>query len=194
MLKKAVRKMLKKIKIAGFATLLALSLTACQTADQSYKAGYDQLLLQTVYDKIKITGRIGLISKAQKTSLRFVLEKDKNLKTLHLLSPIGHTLASLFITDNFVRLKSSDGQIDGTSLKDVLYEASGISLPDDNILALIMGALDEVTLDKKGYPLKAQVGDFFINYKGFATRQSLMLPSSIDIKHTNYRLKIALDD
>lgn len=186
--------MLKKIKTAGLCALLALSLTACQTADQSYKTGYDQLLLQTVYDKVKITGRIGLISKAQKASLRFVLEKDKNLKTLHLISPIGHTLVSLYITDSFVRLKSSDGQLDGTSLKDVLYEATGIYLPDDNILALIMGTLDEVTLDKKGYPLEAQVGDFFIKYKGFAARQSLMLPSSIDIKHTNYRLKIALDN
>lgn len=171
---------------------LCLSLSACSSYIDTLSPKA-QIQQQQNIDNARITGRLAIFSKKERQSLRFVLLKNGKEQDLHLLSPIGTTLATISIKENFVTLKGNDLYYEGQSVDDLVFKAFGFHIPFDNVYALLTGGIYNLKYDEKGYPQSAAYNGFDIVYKGFRQRLNLLLPTSLDIKNKNYRIKIVLD-
>ena len=171
---------------------LCLCLSACSSYIDTSKP-QDTIKLQQNIDNARITGRIAFFTKKERQSLRFVLLKHAKDQDLHLLSPIGSTLATISIKESLVIFKGSDNYFEGNSVDDLVYKAFGFHIPLDNVYALMTGCINNLSYDAKGYPQRARLNGFDINYKDFSYRSNLLLPKSLDIKNKDYRIKIVLD-
>lgn len=185
-----------------FALLFALSvpslLSGCATAPEinegfvSWEDNYTRLLRLTFF---KGTGRLGIITPAERLSAGYNFEGLSGGYLLSLSSPVGGIVATATVTDNTLALT-----LDGKTYKDeyaraMFEQAFGVAIPTDKLQRIYLGIPEgDLSYDEAGRITHSVWDGYEISYSGVLEASGFRLPKMINIARDGYHLKLSLSD
>lgn len=150
------------------------------------------------------SGKMALISPAEKQSSRLNWKQSPQLSKLTLTNMLGITLLEASQTSQGASIEINGENHQGSSLHDLIHQLAGFRLPVQAMPSWLTGNVDlaqaeNLSLDENGYLLGfhqtvADWGEWQVSYNGYypATPKMPALPSRITLKHPELTLKLLI--